>query len=114
MATDSPTSAPDIAPAVVPARHGFWRRRWRLVLALFLFAYVTSYLVLSHRGRVEATLLGIEGFYYLPLQDSRAFEIGNTSLVILYLPINAVDRFVFGGSSVSANAPLWRMGNYKP
>jgi hypothetical protein len=83
------------------------RQRWFTVVAWLLLAlYVGSYLVLSRRGYAEAKLYGFKGFYYLTPENSDHWRHWNYSLVYLYAPANAVDRWL-GTGRYPASEPLW-------
>jgi hypothetical protein len=74
--------------------------------ALVLLSYVGSYVVLSRRGFAEADRYGIKGFYYFLPEDSDAWRLKNYSCVLLFWPLNAVDRGLGFGRQPAAE-PLW-------
>jgi hypothetical protein len=83
--------------AVIPKK-----RRWPLwVFGALLLLYVGSYAALSRRGYAEADQYNMKGFYYFTPEDSDAWRWKNYGCVILFRPINAVDRWLgLGGLRV--------------
>src|SRR4051794_14306942 len=84
------------------------RKRKKLVLALtlLLIAYVSSYLWLSRRGYAEADQHGMAGFYYLFPENTDAWRSKNYGCVLLFSPLNWVDR-ALGFGRFPASEPLW-------
>jgi hypothetical protein len=80
-------------------------RAW-LVVGLLLGLYVTSYLVLSRRGYAEADRYNISGFYYFSPEDSDAWRMKNYGFVLLFRPLNAIDR-ALGFGRERASEPMW-------
>lgn len=74
--------------------------------ALVLLLYLGSYVVLSRRGYAEADRYGIKGFYYFLPEDSDAWRLKNFGCVLLFSPLNAVDRGLGFGRRPAAE-PLW-------
>jgi hypothetical protein len=63
-----------------------------VVAVIFLASYVGSYLVLSRRGYAHADEYGIKGFYYFDPMDNDAWRYKNYPCVILFWPLNTIDR----------------------
>ncbi len=85
------------------------KKRKRLLLvfgALLLLLYVGSYSVLSRRGYAEADQYNMKGFYYFFPEDSDAWRLKNYGCVVLFWPINLVDRCLGFGRD-PASEPLW-------
>jgi hypothetical protein len=84
------------------------RVRCLLVLfALLLVLYVGSYYVLSRRGYAEADRYNMDkGFYYFTPENTDSWRVRNYACVDLFLPLNAVDRWL-GFGRWPACEPLW-------
>jgi len=74
---------------------------------LFLF-YVISYLALSRRGYAQAQQFGMKGFYYVPPEDSDGWRFKNNACIILFWPLNTVDRAIGRGRPPAAE-PMWNL-----
>jgi hypothetical protein len=48
----------------------------------------------------------MHGFYYLPPKDSDAWRFGNGTCILLFYPLNALDRWL-GFGLPPASEPLW-------
>ena len=86
-------------------------RSFRIAVVSFLFAYVSSYFILSRSGSAIARVYNAEGFLYVPCpweayEDIPALETLHYVLVCFYYPIWLVDHHVFGGSAWG-NIPMW-------
>ena len=79
---------------------------WAIVV--LLTAYLCSYLWLSRRGYAEADQQGMAGFYYFSPENSNAWRFKNYGCVILFWPLNVVDR-VTGFGRYPASEPLWEL-----
>jgi hypothetical protein len=83
------------------------RMRCLLVLFALLFVlYVGSYYVLSRRGYAEADRYNMKGFYYVTPENTDSWRLRNYTCVDLFLPLNAVDRWL-GFGRCPACEPLW-------
>ena len=83
------------------------KRKWPLwVFGALLLLYVGSYAALSRRGYAEADQYNMKGFYYFTPEKSNAWRWKNYGCVILFRPINAVDRRL-GYGRHPACEPLW-------
>jgi hypothetical protein len=82
------------------------KRRRVLVIGLLLATYLGSYWWLSRRGYAEADRYGMAGFYYFLPEDTRAWRYKNYGCVILFWPLNGIDRSLGLGRS-PASEPLW-------
>jgi len=85
------------------------RKKWKCVLLIgltLLVLYVGSYVALSRRGYAEADQYNMRGFYYFFPEDSDAWRLKNYGCMYLFLPINAVDRWLGLGRYPGAE-PLW-------
>lgn len=78
---------------------------WCLVL---LVAYVATYVLLSRRGYAEADRIETEGFYYFTPEESRAWRWKNYGCVVLFYPLNLIDRGL-GLGRVPGAEPMWRL-----
>lgn len=70
-----------------------------IVLAV-LVAYVTSYCVISHRGVKDAAAEGRPAFFYVSSDQYYSSPTGRElhfRLLLLYAPLNWIDRTIFGG-----------------
>ena len=76
-----------------------------IVVTFVLVAYVTSYLWLSRRGYAEADRYHSEGFYYFTPENTPAWHRKNFGCVILFWPLNLLDRAI-GCGREPAFAPL--------
>lgn len=98
------------------------KRRWyqfslrtlllSVVVASLLSSYVGCYYRLSRRGMEEARQAGIEGFFYVPMDEVDA--AGDVTpkhclLAVFFLPANAIDHFVFGTPTALGSAPMMRL-----
>jgi hypothetical protein len=90
----------------------FLRKRWLLcaVVVLVFIIYVGSYLWLSRRGYAEADRYRMQGFYYFAPEDTDAWRNKNFGCVVLYWPLNAVDR-LFGFGRYPAAEPLFHLSS---
>ena len=68
------------------------RKKLVLVIALLVAVYVGSYLWLSRRGYAEADRCKMPGFCYFTPEDSNTWQYKNYGCVILFCPLNMVDR----------------------
>ena len=81
-----------------------WRFSVRQLMVLvavlsLVFAYSGSYYRLSRRGMAEGQPYGIPGFLYVPIDHALTTEDISTHyrLLILFAPLNWLDRQLFGG-----------------
>jgi len=91
-------------------RHGlaYW------VFIVMLSLYVASYIAVSRPAYQWAERYGYPGFYYVnPPQDTHKWRRMNTTLVWIYIPLNAVDRLIGTGRS-PASEPLWQLSGVSP
>jgi hypothetical protein len=81
-----------------------------VAVSSFVFAYVGSYYRLSRRGMQEAAEYGYSGFLYVPFEEARACEdlSRHHALGGVYVPLNLIDRSLFGGPS-PVLCILWRL-----
>src|SRR6516162_1825606 len=82
-----------------------------VALALLLALYIGSYLFISRRGYAGADKYGMSGFYYFSPEESAAWRAKNFGCVILFWPVNAIDR-ALGFGRYPAKEPLWRLSKY--
>ena len=82
------------------------RRSLLAVVVLLFVGYVASYLALSRRGYATADRYHICGFYYFLPEKSDAWRVKNYGCVLLFSPLNIVDRWL-GFGRVPASEPLW-------
>ena len=86
-----------------------------VILAALALTYVSSYYHLSRRGMREASIHGIDGFFYVPISEITArikaeqwpFST-NYPLKRFYAPLNWIDRSLFGGK-VAADSFSFRL-----
>ncbi len=78
---------------------------WCLVL---LLAYVATYVLLSRRGYAEAERDEMEGFYYFTPEESRVWRWKNFACVVIFYPLNLVDRGL-GWGRAPGSEPMWRL-----
>lgn len=84
-------------------------KRLLLISAIaLLVVYIGSYFVLSRRGYAEADEFKMHGFYYFLPEDSDAWRAKNYRCVLLFSPINALDR-ALGTGRQPATEPLFRL-----
>jgi hypothetical protein len=81
-------------------------RRFRVAVGLLLVLYVGSYVVRSRRAYAEAERCDMKGFYYFTPENSDRWRFWNYTCVYLYLPLNAVDRWIGLGRGPACE-PLW-------
>jgi hypothetical protein len=86
-----------------------------VILAALALSYVSSYYHLSRRGMREASIYGIDGFFYVPFSEITAkIKAGefpfskNYALRRWYAPLNWIDRMLFGGK-VAASSFSYRL-----
>ena len=77
-----------------------------VTLATLGLVYGLSYAVISRRGFAEARKTDSDGFYYLPPMDSDGWRRRNSTLRLLFTPINLVDQMLGTGRAPSSE-PLW-------
>ena len=84
--------------------------RWIVVglLVALLTAYISSYLVLSRRGFAQADAWEMEGFYFLPPENSDRWRFWNYTLVRIYYPLILIDNWIGTGRPI-ANEPTWHL-----
>lgn len=86
-----------------------WNRKKVLAgIVLLLAAYVASYMSLSRRGYAEADQYGMKGFDYIFHERTDAWSFTNYGCVVLFWPLNAVDR-ALGYGRYPAREPLWEL-----
>lgn len=84
-----------------------WRRTVALILlSMVLATYLGSYFILSRSGYAEAKRYDSDGFYYFTPQDSDAWRFWNETCIVIFWPLNAIDRALGLGKS-PAYEPLW-------
>ena len=76
--------------------------------ALLLLLYVGSYVGLSRRGYAEADQYNMKAFYYFSPEDSDAWRWKNYGCMLLFRPIDAVDRWLGLGRPPGCE-PLWSL-----
>jgi hypothetical protein len=81
-------------------------KKLQVILTLLMVAYFGSYLWLSRRGYAEAGSERINGFYYFFPEDTRSWRSKNYGCVILFSPLNYLDRSLGFGRYPSCE-PLW-------
>lgn len=75
-----------------------------VALCALVTAYIGSYYRLRQRGLREAPTYGIPGFLYVPVDElfggptgwSKQAYARNRRLALVYVPLNAIDRAIFG------------------
>lgn len=72
------------------------------IATLLLAAYLGSYLWLSRRGYVEADRANLRGFYYCVPDNTDAWRMKNAACVILFWPLNVMDRSLGHGRGPAA------------
>jgi hypothetical protein len=82
------------------------KRSLTVIGTLLLLLYVGAYAGLSRRGYAEAHRDHLAGFYYFPPKDSGAWRVVNYGCVLLFYPLNALDRWL-GFGLPPACEPLW-------
>jgi N-acetylneuraminic acid mutarotase len=83
------------------------QKRSKLVLALaLLVAYVGAYLWLSRRGYGQADQYRMIGFYYFPPEDTATWRFKNYGCVLLFSPVNWMDRSLGFGRRPAVSEPL--------
>jgi hypothetical protein len=85
-----------------------WHRLTIMVLIALLVVYVGSYLVLSRRAFAEADRWDIDGFYFLPPEDTNEWRFWNYTLVRVYYPLIVIDNGIGTGRPIGAE-PTWRL-----
>jgi hypothetical protein len=84
------------------------KKRTAMLLALagvFLLLYVGLYVGLSRRGYAEADTGKFKGFYYLAPEDTEAWEYKNNACVVVFWPLNILDRAI-GLGREPASVPM--------
>lgn len=81
-------------------------KRFLFVAAGLFGVYVTTYHSLSRRGYAGADRHNMIGFYFFFPEDSDAWRFKNYGCVILFWPLNALDR-ALGSGRPPASEPLW-------
>jgi len=88
-------------------RRRIWLRWTALgVLAVLLAVYLSSYAVLSRRGFDQSHLWDMEGFYFLPPENTDEWRFWNYALVRFYYPLILIDNWLGTGRPI-ASEPLW-------
>jgi hypothetical protein len=82
--------------------------RWIVIglLSVLLTIYVSSYVILSRRGFAQSDSWEMEGFYFLPPENTDEWRSWNYALVRFYYPLILVDNWVGTGRPI-ASEPLW-------
>jgi hypothetical protein len=61
---------------------------------------------MPRRGITEADQYGMAGFYYFSPENTTAWRIKNYGFVVMFWPLNAIDRALGFGRCPGAE-PLW-------
>lgn len=82
------------------------------VLVCLLTSYGTCYYRISRARMAEAAETGLEGFFYVPMDDIVAandLTARHYLLALFFAPANMVDHFVFGAPEPVTHAPIMRL-----
>lgn len=84
------------------------QRRKVIVVGLVLgMIYVSSYLVLSRRGFLQADQWNSKGFYFITPTSHAAWQV-NWCLVIIYYPVIVIDNMLGTGRPVGSE-PIYHL-----
>ena len=78
------------------------------MLVVLLTAYISSYLVLSRRAFAQADAWDMEGFYFLPPENSDQWRFWNYTLARFYYPLILIDNWI-GTGRPFGREPLWNL-----
>jgi hypothetical protein len=74
--------------------------------------YVSSYIVLSRRGFVQADAWNAKGFYFVKPENTDKWRFWNYTLAKVYGPLVAIDNAIGTGRPI-ASEPMWPDGVVK-
>lgn len=94
-------------PGSMTPRRGVYTQ-WIVIglLAVLLMVYVSSYVIMSRRGFAQSDDWEMEGFYFLPPDNTDEWRFWNYGLVRFYYPLILIDNGLGTGRPI-ASEPLW-------
>lgn len=86
-----------------------WFRLAVIAILAALFAYVTTYLVLTRQASARADAYDLEGYYFVfPPEDTEHWRRSEQRYRLAFLPLIAVENAI-GTGETPASPPLWRL-----
>lgn len=82
------------------------RNAMLVITVTLVVVYIGAYYGLSRRGYAEADRVHSSGFYYFTPEDTEAWNIKNYACVVLFWPLNKVDRWL-GYGRCYAKPPMF-------
>jgi hypothetical protein len=81
-----------------------------MVLLCLFVGYVTSYIVLSHRGVALCKAQEVSGFYFFLPNNSDHWRLTNYGCVYFYYPLIIVDDWIGMGKPDGVGCePMWKL-----
>lgn len=85
------------------------RPRLTVLSFVLLVVYVGSYLWISRKQYARADQYGLSGFNYVMPERTEHWHIRNGACLVVFGPLNVLDRILGCGRSPGMGEPLWEL-----